>query len=397
MNTVSVHDYYSGTRAAAYGGVTTIIDFCNQLPGGSLLRCISDKKAEAEGMALVDWGVHPVITNLMPQTLDEIAQVVEMGAPTIKCYMTYREDGLMMEIDDLKQILGALRESGGMLLVHAEDNDMIETNTPRLISEGKTQAHYHAVSKPPEVEDKAIRDCIDVVRQVGGRLFVVHLASASGMEMIAHARAEGLDVAAETCVHYLIFTEEILKRDDGIKWICSPPLRSQAIQDRLWDGLRDGRIALVTTDDAAFSWEAKLYGTDRFDICPNGLPGVEVRLSLLYSEGVVKGRISLPCLVKLVATTPARMFGLAPQKGSLIPGADADIVLFDPTEKWIMAQETLHMAADWSGYDGIEVTGKVRKVFSRGELIIDGEQCLAEKGRGRYLHRTLDPAMRLSI
>jgi dihydropyrimidinase len=182
----------------------------------------------------------------------------------------------------------------------------------------------------------------------------------------------------------------MLERDDGIKWICSPPLRDKSTQDQLWQGLQDGRISMVTSDDAAFSWEAKLYGAERFDKCPNGIAGVESRLNLLYSEGVAKERISLPRMVELVSTAPARLFGLAPQKGSLAPGADADIVLFDPTAKWTMNQKTLHMATDYSAYDNIEITGKIVKVFSRGELIVDGDCCLAERGRGRYLHRRLD-------
>ena len=210
-------------------------------------------------------------------------------------------------------------------------------------------------------------------------------------------RAQGVDILAETCTHYLVFTDEMLEREDGLKWICSPPIRDQANQDRLWAALRDGRISLVSSDDAAYPWEAKLYGLNRFDLVPNGLPGIEVRLSLLYSEGVAQGRLSLPRLVEVVASTPAQLFGLAPRKGSLMPGADADIVLLDPHVKWTMDLDSLHMATDYAAYDGIEVTGKIRHVYSRGELIIDGDECLAEKGRGRYLHRTLDPTLRASL
>jgi dihydropyrimidinase len=181
----------------------------------------------------------------------------------------------------------------------------------------------------------------------------------------------------------------MLERENGIKWICSPPLRDQKTQDLLWDGIKDGRISMVTSDDAAFSWDAKLLGANRFDRCPNGIPGVETRFSLLYSEGVAKGRISLARFVELVSTSPSDIFGLAPQKGSLFPGGDADIVLFDPKTKWIMSQESLHMATNWSGYEGIEITGKILKVFSRGELIIDEDLCLAKKGRGKYTHRSL--------
>jgi dihydropyrimidinase len=188
----------------------------------------------------------------------------------------------------------------------------------------------------------------------------------------------------------------MLERQDGLKWICSPPIRDQANPEQLWGALRDGRLAMVTSDDAAYSWEAKLYGLDRFDQVPNGLAGIEPRLNLIYSEGVARGRISLPRFVDLVATAPALLFGLYPQKGSLLPGADADIVLFDPGARWIMGQETLHMATEYSAYEGIEVCGRIVQVYSRGDLIIDGDLCLAEKGRGRYVHRTLDPWLRPS-
>lgn len=389
MGTVSVHDYYSGTLAAAYGGTTTVIDFSNQAQGESLMQTIQNKKEEAQGRALIDWGVHPVITQAHSETFDEIPLVVEEGAPTIKCYMTYREEGIMTELDDLRRILSRLKDVGGMLMVHAEDNDMAEQSIPRFIDQGLTEAIYHAESKPPECEEKAIRQGIEIARETGGRLFVVHLASDEGLKLISEARAKGVDVLAETCTHYLVFTDDMLKRDDGIKWICSPPLRSASIQDALWSGLQDGNICQVSSDDSAFSWEAKILGKDRFDKCPNGLPGVETRLSVLYSEGVAKGRLSLPRFVELISTIPARLFGLAPKKGSLSPGSDADIVLLDPNQKWIMNQDSLHMATDWSPFENAEMTGKIINVLSRGELIIDRDRCLAEKGRGRYLHRRL--------
>jgi len=207
--------------------------------------------------------------------------------------------------------------------------------------------------------------------------------------MVGAARGEGLDIWAETCTHYLLFTEEMLRREDGIKWICSPPLRDDAAQEKLWTGLVDGRLTQVTSDDAAYSWEATQYGRDRFDLCPNGMGGIEPRFHLLYSEGVAKGRLSLPRFVELVATNPARNFGLYPQKGHLLPGADADIVLFDPTETWTMGQENSHSCNDWHAYEGVEINGRIRQVYSRGKLIIDEDVCLAEKGHGRYLHRRL--------
>ncbi len=389
MNTISVHDYYTGTLAAAFGGTTSVIDFSNQAPGATLVSTIDTKHQEAAGRALIDWGVHPVITQPTPETLAEIPKVVEAGSPTIKCYMTYRDEGLLIEEPDLRRILAGLRDAGGMLLVHAEDNDMIERSIPCYLETGSTAPIYHAISKPPAIENKAIKRCIQMVQEVGGRLFIVHLTTPAGLGMVGEARGRGLDVLAETCTHYLIFTKDMLRRKDGLKWICSPPLRNQAARDHLWQGLRDGRVLQVTSDDAAYSWEATRYGQNRFDLCPNGMPGIEPRFTLLYSEGVVKNRISLPRFVELVATTPARLFGMYPQKGALLPGADADIVLFDPSARWTMGQANSHSCNDWHAYEGIEITGKIQKVFSRGRLIIEGETCLAEKGRGRYLHRKL--------
>lgn len=394
MNTVSVHDFYTGTLAALHGGVTSIVDFANQASGKSLQDALESKKEEGEGKSLIDWGIHPVITQPTDQTLEEIPLMIEQGAPTIKCYMTYKEEGLMVKDEDLKRILESLRRAGGMLMVHAEDNDIVEKNIRRMITKGFTQPIYHAKSRPPEAENLAIRRCVQSARQTGGRLFVVHMSTDEGVELVGQAQQDGLEVYAETCTHYLIFTEKMLERQDGIKWICSPPLRNKLIQDRLWEGVKDGPISMVTSDDAAYSWEAKLSGAEHFDRCPNGIPGIEPRLSLLYSEGVAKGKIPLTRLVELTSAAPARFFGLAPQKGNLNPGADADMVLFDPKAKWTMDLNTIHMATDWSAYENIDLTGKIMKVFSRGELVIDGEKASVQKGRGRYLHRKLDFSVR---
>ncbi len=389
MNTLSVHDYYAGTLAAAFGGTTSLIDFSNQLPGETLMNTLDHKHEEAQGKALVDWGVHPVITQPTPETLAEIPAVVAAGAPTIKIYMTYRQEGLLIEEPEMRQILARLDEAGGMLLVHAEDNEMAEANIPAFIERGETAPIYHALSKPPEVENKAIADCIRLVRETGGRLFIVHLTTKEGVAMVGAAQGEGLPILAETCVHYLTFTDEVLRRgEESLKWICSPPLRDASHQGALWRGLADGRLCQVTSDDAAYSWEATLYGKDRFDLCPNGMPGIEPRFITLFSEGVAKGRISLPRFVELIAGNPARLFGFN-QKGSLLPGKDADIVLLDPTVKWQMGQANSHSNNDWHAYEGMEVTGKIRQVYSRGELIIDGDDCLAERGRGKYVRRRL--------
>ncbi|MFT5195889.1 MAG: dihydropyrimidinase [Cellvibrionaceae bacterium] len=394
MGTVSVHDYETGSLSAAFGGTTSVIDFSNPAPGATLVSAIENKKQEAAGKALIDYGVHPVITapnmapNMQAGTLADVARVVEAGSPTIKCYMTYRGEGLLIEDPDLRKVQAALRDAGGMLLVHAEDNDLAEEMIPQFLNSGRTSPIFHAESKPPIVENTAIENCIKMVRDVGGRLFIVHLTTKEGVEMVAHARAEGLDVLAETCTHYLAFTVDQLAHEDGIKWVCSPPLREKSHQDKLWQAINDGRLVQVVSDDASYSWEATQMGRDRFDLIPNGMPGIGPRFMWLFSHGVVTGKISLPRFVELVSTNPAHIFGMT-QKGALTPGKDADIVLLDPKARWTMGQATSHSSNDWHAYEGATITGKITKVFSRGELIIDGDECLAKAGRGRYVHRIL--------
>ncbi|MHC4664312.1 MAG: amidohydrolase family protein [Planctomycetota bacterium] len=307
------------------------------------------------------------------------------------------EEGRFITDEEFISLSRRLTEYGGMLMLHAEDSTIIDKNALDTIKKGQTKAIDHAMCRPPESETNAIERILKVVEKTGGRIFIVHLSSARGVAVIGRARGEGLNIYAETTPHYLIFTDDILRREDGYKWLGSPPIRDKETQDALWRGIADGRISMVATDDCAFSLESKFAGAENFEHCPEGMPGIEPRLTVLYSEGGRKGRISLPRLVELTSTNPARLFGMYPQKGSLNPGTDADIVLFDPSIKWTMSRETLHMASDYCPYEGVEITGKVAKVFSRGELIIDGEECLAEKGRGKYIHCTLDNYVPASV
>jgi dihydropyrimidinase len=393
-----VHDYLTGGRAAAFGGTTTIIDFADQIHGKPLLTVLDVKKDQARGAAVIDWNVHPIINQVTSEVLEEIPEVVAAGLPTIKCFMTFRsltgesavnmysgKPGRIISDEDYLGLTTRLREAGGMLMVHAEDSTIIDKIALEKLAKGETSAIDHARCRPAEAEASAIRRIVGVARETGGRVYIVHLSSIDGLEEVTAARAEGLPVWAETCPHFLIFTDEKLKRDDGYKWVGSPPLRDEATQAALWGGLGDGRISVAATDDCAFSLASKVAGAQNFDLCPEGMPGIEPRLTVLYSEGVAKGRITLPQLVELTSTAPARIFGLAPKKGSLEPGSDADVVLFDPSIQWTMSQESLHMASDYTSYDGVEVTGKVAKVFSRGDLIVDGEEFLATPGRGRFV------------
>jgi dihydropyrimidinase len=395
---VGVHDYLMGGRAAAFGGTTTVIDFGDQIHGEPLLSVLDKKKVEADGKAVVDWNLHPIVNHVTPDVLEEIPTIVETGLPTIKCFMTFRsltgesavnmysgKPGRIISDEDFCDLTTRLGAAGGMLMVHAEDSTIIDKLAEKKSVEGHKRAIDHAQCRPPESEGNAVRRIVEVARQTGCSVYVVHLSSIDGLSTVAAARQDGLPVYAETCPHFLIFTDEKLQRDDGYKWLGSPPLRDEATQAALWSGLVDGSISTVATDDCAFSLAAKEAGADNFDLCPEGMPGIEPRLTVLYSEGVAKERISLPRLVELTSTAPASLFGLAHKKGTIAPGYDADIVLFDPSISWTMGQNTLHMASDYSAYEGVEVTGKVVKVFSRGELIVDGERFLGTPGRGRFV------------
>ncbi|MFC1662120.1 dihydropyrimidinase [Gemmatimonadota bacterium] len=398
-----VHDYLTGGRAAAFGGTTTIIDFADQIHGKPLLSVLDVKKDQARGKAVIDWNLHPIINQVTREVLEEIPEVVAAGLPTIKCFMTFRsltgesavnmysgKPGRIISDEDYVGLCSRLGEAGGMLMVHAEDSTIIDKIAMEKLARGESKAIDHARCRPAEAEASAIRRIVEVARETGCPVYIVHLSSIDGLREVTKARAGGVPMWAETCPHFLIFTDDKLRRDDGYKWLGSPPLRDEATQAALWEGLSDGRISVAATDDCAFSLEAKIAGAENFELCPEGMPGIEPRLTILYSEGVAKGRLTLPQWVDLVSTAPARLFGMAPKKGNLRPGADADVVLFDPSARWTMSQESLHMASDYTSYEGVEVTGKVAKVFSRGELIVDGEEFLATPGRGRFLPCKLD-------
>ncbi|MGB2906248.1 MAG: dihydropyrimidinase [Candidatus Aminicenantaceae bacterium] len=407
---LGVHDYFTGSRAAAFGGTTSVIDFSDQIHDEPLINILKVKEEQAMGKTLIDWSVHPIISNITPEVIEEVPELIEAGLPTFKCFMTYRtlegdsaenmysgRPGRFISDQEFIDLSRCLREQGGMLMVHAEDSTIIDKNAMNRLSAGTTRAIDHALCRTPESEANAIRRIIDITKQTGGRLYIVHLSSIAGLEAIGTARSAGYDVYAETTPHYLIFTNDVLSRQDGYKWLGSPPVRDRATQDRLWQGIADGSISTVATDDCAFTLQSKKAGAENFELCPEGMPGIEPRLTILYSEGVAKGRLSLPRLVELVSTAPASLFGMAPKKGSLYPGTDADIVLFDPRIEWTMNVDTLHMASDYAAYENIDVTGKVVKVFSRGELIIDGEECVAEGGRGKFIKCKLDTSIHASI
>lgn len=391
MGTVTVHDFYTGTRAAAFGGTTCIIDFSTQEKGASLLEHLAQKEAQAREHALIDWSMHGILLDATDRTLVEIPSLVAAGVPTYKCFTTYRHAGRMMDDASLLRVLQATADQGAMLMVHCEDNTMIEYGVQREVEAGHWSAIYHARSRPPLAENESIRRLMILTEMVPATVYVVHMSTAESAGIIEAAQARGLRVHGETCTHYLTLTEDALNGANGDLYICSPPLRTAADRDALWRGLSNGRIEVVSTDDAGVPTADRVrLGAGRFDRVPNGMPGIEPRLTMLYTEGVCKGRITLPQLVALGSTNPAKLFGLYPRKGHLQPGADADIVIFDPNVEWTMTAQSLHMNTDFCPFEGWNVVGRSETVLCRGSFVIRDGALVGKPGHGQRIFRQLD-------
>ena len=389
MGTTTVHDFPRGTAAAAFGGVTTIIDFSTQAKGGSLLANIAQKEEEARD-AYIDWSVSGILLDAGPQTLAELPQLVSAGFPTYKCFTTYKHSGRLMDDEGMLTLLEATSRHGGMLMVHCENDTIIERRVHREIEAGHFAPIFHARARPASAEVIAIRRVIDLMREVPAPVYVVHVSAAQSVALIEEARSEGLPIHCETCTHYLALTESQLEGPQGQLFICSPPLREQKDVDGLWRAVASGSVEVVSSDDAGVSPEDNYrIGTGRFDKVPSGLSGIESRLAILYSEGVARQRISLAKLVELAACNPARLFGMYPQKGILAPGSDADILLYDPSPEWTMTAKELHMNTDFCAFDGWKIKGRVRSVLSRGSFVIRDGRLVGKPGAGKRVFRRL--------
>lgn len=390
MGTVSLHDFFSGTRAAAFGGVTTIIDFANQEKGQSLAEAIKLKREEADGHVVIDYGLHVAVTDPTPETLKEIRTVIKGGIPSFKVYTIYRDEGLMIEDGPLMAVFAETSRHGGLVGLHAENASIAEYRQQDFLNRGDTSPVYHALSKPNLVEEEAVNRIALIGRSVRAPFYIVHLSTREGVAIIRKCRQDGHPAFAETCTHYLCLTDEVYEGPDGINYIISPPLRKSGDIRALWEGLGDGTLSVVSSDDASFSLEAKLMGKDSFDRVPNGMAGVELRLPVLFSDGVRKRKITLERLVEITSTNPARLFGLFPQKGTIQVGSDADLVIFDPTKEVTLGRESLHMAAEFCSLEGKKVIGYPRMTLSRGKVVVEDGRFTGGEGDGRYIRRRID-------
>jgi dihydropyrimidinase len=385
----SADDFATGTIAAAFGGTTSIVDFAIQYKGQTLHHAWETWMKKADGKAVVDYGFHMIITDLNDQTEQEMDALVNQGVTSFKLFMAYR--GIFM-LDDGSIFKALLRtgQNGGTICMHAENGDVIDVLVQRALKAGHTAPKYHALTRPARAEAEATHRAIALAEIADVPIYIVHLSAAEALEMVTEARDRGLHAYAETCPQYLFLSYDNYEEPDfnGSKFVMSPPLRDRSKQAQLWRGLAFNDLQCISTDHCPFCMKEKRLGEHDFSKIPNGAPGIETRMSLVYDGGVREGRISLNRFVELTATSPAKIFGLFPRKGTIAPGSDADIVVFDPNRTITLSAKTLHMNVDYNPYEGRQVTGATDTVLTRGRVIIENGKFVGRKGSGSFLKRS---------
>ncbi|WP_405662846.1 dihydropyrimidinase [Streptomyces sp. RK9] len=386
--TFASDSFESGTRAAAWGGTTTIVDFAVQTVGRSLREGLDAWYAKADGKCAIDYAFHMILSDVNYRTLKEMDLLVEEGITSFKLFMAY--PGVFYSDDG--QILRAMQRSaanGGLIMMHAENGIAIDVLVEQALQRGETDPRYHGEVRKVLLEAEATHRAIQLARVAGAPLYVVHVSAEEAVAELAAARDKGLDVFGETCPQYLFLSTDNLAEPDfeGAKYVCSTPLRPREHQAALWRGLRTNDLQVVSTDHCPFCFTGqKELGRGDFSKIPNGLPGVENRMDLLH-QAVLDGHITRRRWIEIACATPARMFGLYPKKGTIAPGADADVVVYDPAATQVISAETHHMNVDYSAYEGKQVTGRVETVLSRGELVIDQREFTGRAGHGLYTPR----------
>ena len=388
--TTSSDDFETGTRAAAFGGTTTLIDFAIQYKGQTLRTAFDAWMEKASGKAVCDYAFHCIITELADAQLEEMNALVREGVTSFKLFMAY--PGVFM-LDD-GSIFKALRRTannGGLVCMHAENGNAIDVIVQQALAEGKKAPKYHALTRPTTAEAEATARAIALAEMAGAPVYIVHLSCNDALEKVREARDRGLPVYAETCPQYLYLSIDNFDVPgfEGAKYVFTPPLREKWHQEKLWNGLKRDHLQVVSTDHCPFCFkEQKELGRGDFTKIPNGGPGVEHRMSLIYSGGVAAGRFSVNRFVELVSTTPAKLFGLYPRKGTIAVGSDADLVTFDPNRKHTISAKTHHMRVDYSMFEGIQVSGMPSTVLSRGRVVVDEDKFLGRAGAGEFVKRS---------
>jgi dihydropyrimidinase len=388
--TVTIDDFESGHTAAAFGGTTCHVDFIIQPKGATFAQALEEWHSKREGKALIDNGFHMAVTDLVEGgTLEELATLPDQGVTSYKLFMAYK-GAIMVDDETLFRVMQVAADTGALVMVHAEHGDAIDVLVKQALAEGKTEPKYHALTRPPETEGEATNRAIQLARVAGCKLYVVHVSCQEAVDPIAIAREKGWDVWGETCTQYFFVDYTFLERPnfEGAKYVYTPPPRPKQNQEVLWAAVRSDVLSVISTDHCAFLWDGqKTLGKDDFSKIPNGGPGLENRLQMIHEFGVRTGRISLNRMVELLSTNPARYFGLYPRKGTIAVGSDADIVIFDPEKKVTISAATQHSKTDYNLYEGTEVTGSPEIVLLRGQVLVEGDQLVAEPGVGQFVRR----------
>ena len=395
--TITCDTFASGTRAAAFGGTTTVVDFALQTAEDSPLEAIARAQRLADPQVNIDYSLHVIVTRVDAQVLADVRHAMRHeGVTSFKMFMAY--PGVMMADDAaIFQMLRQVGAEGGMVALHAENGTVIDLLIKEALEAGHTSPRYHALTRPAILEGEATHRGIRLAELAEAQVYFVHVSSNQALKHIVAARAEGIPVFAETCPHYLLFDDSVYDSDEFqiAKYVMTPPLRTSDDQKHLWRALRYDDLQVIATDHCPFCMkeghlgyrQQKMRGKDDFSLIPNGAPGIETRLVSLFDIGVMQGKLSLNRFVQLTSTAPAKLFGLFPKKGTIAVGSDADLVLFDPAATRVIRAEHLHSQCDYTLLEGRMLRGQVKKVFLRGELIVDGEQWLGREGMGRFVPR----------
>ncbi len=388
--TTSADDFETGTRAAAFGGTTTLIDFAIQYKGQPLRQAFDTWMTKAFSKAVCDYAFHCIVTDISSGQLSEMNDLVREGVTSFKLFMAY-PGVFMLDDGSIFKALQRTSQNGGLVCMHAENGSAIDVIVQQALAEGKRAPKYHALTRPTTAEAEATARAIALAEMAGAPIYIVHLSCTEALEKVREARDRGLPVYAETCPQYLYLSIENFDAPgfEGAKYVFTPPLREKWHQEKLWNGLKRDHLQVVSTDHCPFCFkEQKELGKDDFTKIPNGGPGVEHRMSLIYSGGVAGGRFSANRFVELVSTTPAKLFGLYPRKGTIAVGSDADLVIFNPSRKHTISARTHHMRVDYSMFEGIQVTGMPDVVLSRGKTVVEGDKFLGRAGQGQFLRRS---------
>lgn len=401
FGTVSSDDHYTGHKAAAFGGTTTVIDFVPQdLP--SLKENVAVWRQKADAKAAIDFSFHMNITSWNESVAKELAQLPSLGITSVKVFTAYN-GRLRLSDGEIFQVLRMARDYGLLTMVHAENGDVIDILIDEALAAGHIEPIWHARTRPAWGAVEAVLRSCALAAQAGAPVYIVHMNTAGGVDQLAYARENGIPAMGETCPQYLFFTEDHLKRPDGSKWVCSPPMRTEQDNQRLWEAIQSGIIQTIGTDHCPFFYDGtkpiiyegkevkiagKELGVHDFTKIPNGLPGVQDRMPILWTKGVVEGRITPNQFVSLTSTNPAKIFGLYPQKGAILPGSDADIVIWDPDKTVRYGVNVSHQRTDYNLYEGWMLQGYPETVLLRGNILVDQGEWLGAAGSGRYIYRS---------